>query len=180
MISLAAELQQPAGQQWQSCSSPCLLWSKWVFLGKDQPYHIPSFLEASVNIQRESVTISLGLGGYTTVPAACYMPSVHITNSLICLLQVTAVNKHKSLAARAHLELNSGIGSCQRTDFCGSIAVIWMNYRPQYPFVSGLWARGVEQIGLNGWNLIQASASFSKAMHPSSVWLFCVVYSISM
>lgn len=108
------------------------------------------------------------------------MPSVHITNSLISLFQATAVNKHKSLAARAHLELNSGIGSCQLTNCCGSIAVIWMNYRPQYPFVWGLWARGVEQTGVNGWNLIQACASFSKAMYPSSVWLFCVVNSISM
>lgn len=158
MVSLVAELQQTAGEQW--LSSPCLLWSNWVFLDEDQPYQIPSLLEGSVNIQRESVTISLGLGGYTALPVVCSMPSVRITNSLICLFKATAVNKHKSLAARAHLELNSGIESCQLTDFCGSIAVIWMNYRPHYPFVWGLWARRVEQIGINGWNLIQASAIF--------------------
>jgi len=68
--------------------------------------------------------ISSGVGGYATLPAACYIPSVDITNSLMYHLQVTAVNKHTSLSARIHLELNSEIGSCQLTDFCGIVAVI--------------------------------------------------------
>lgn len=94
MISLVAELQQTAGEQWQSCSSPCLLWSNWDFLEEEQLYHIPSFQEASVNIKQESITISLGLG-WLHHPSCSQLYAL-CSYYLVSLFQVTAVNKHKS------------------------------------------------------------------------------------
>lgn len=85
----------------------------------------PSFLEASINIQCKIYKdFFSNVWLYHPPHSLLYALFIYYKFPYTYLLQVTTVNKHKSLAARIHSKLNSGIESSQLTDFCGIMTVI--------------------------------------------------------